>query len=521
MHHPCTHTRPFVPWLLVVAATVAPAAGLSAPPSAGPDASFSSAQDLGELRRDLTDRYENKRRSAVRKLAEMGTEEAWFLVLGALEDPDAQVADEAQLQLANAGAPRVQAALLGREGLENKQPLVRMRVAELLGRSQGSIASADLLRAAGDKEPKVRRMALWSLERALTASRLTFSKEDRDRGALVAIAEKDRDASVRGAALFALAAWKDSGRSVPELQALLADGARSKGAEMRAAAAALLGKHGGPGGEALAIQLSRDESVAVRSAALAALVPLGTRAGAGALVDCLESEPHIRLRRRAAAGLERLSGLRGRLDPRPFRDWHSKLPEDWKAEDVDRSVELERGDTVASLYGLPILSDNFAVLIDMSGSMWNPKDGVVPKTLVDLEVGKLLRSLEETTRFNLMPYATEPTRIWERTDLATKRNVSRAVEWFEQNRLSGKGNLWDALELALEDPGVDTLVLFTDGAPTGGPHWNLHLISALIAERNRYAGLVIDVVLTENGDNKRLWRGIAESTGGLYTEVKS
>jgi len=491
------------------------------------DRSFASSRapagdgGLAEAKRDLVDRYPDKRRSAVRRLVEIGTEESWTLVVPALRDPDALVADEAQLRLAAVPHAKVWARVLGSDALGHKNVLVRKRTAELIGRRPTPAHLADLLRAAGDKDPGVRRMAVWSVERQAAAQNLEFGDEARQRGALAAIGERDRDPCVRGAVLFALAALAQSGRSVPELVPRLESAARSKAREERTVAAALLATHHPARAGALLAPLARDELPVVRAAAIRAIVECRDRRAVEVLVERLEHEPRIRLRRMAAAGLERLSGRKARLDHRPFRDWLATLPEDWRAELGAPATAVEGGTTSAALYGMPILSDHFAVLIDMSGSMWTAKNGVVPKTLVDQQVRKLVEGLGESARFNLVPYATQPTRLWEQLDVASKRNAERAVEWFEQLTLRGKGNLWDALDLALEDPAPDTLILFHDGAPTGGPHWNMELLEPLLAERNRYSGIVLDVVLTEGGAQKRRWRSIAEASGGEYYEVKS
>jgi hypothetical protein len=264
--------------------------------------------------------------------------------------------------------------------------------------------------------------------------------------------------------------------------------------------------------------LAGDASVAVRIEVVKSLAAAGSRAGVLALVDLLESEPETSLAIRIAESLQRLSGLKHRTDPRPWRDWASGLAADWRPLEGGAVTEPI---TVTKLVGLPIRSERLAILIDMSGSMWQSRpDGRTTKSIVDVEVRRCLEGLPETARFNVLPYATQPERYADDLVEASPKKVAKALEWFESNTLRGKGNVWDAIELALEDEDIDTLVVMTDGAPTGGPHWNLELMVPLLLERNRFRNVVFDVLLSDTSANLvPHWQRLAEETGGRCVEV--
>ena len=70
-----------------------------------------AAQALDEARDQLRSSYPDARARAVRKLAQLG---AWKEVREALEDRDAQVADAAQLAMAEVTDPEVLRDWLGR-----------------------------------------------------------------------------------------------------------------------------------------------------------------------------------------------------------------------------------------------------------------------------------------------------------------------------------------------------------------------------------------------------------------------
>ena len=123
-------------------------------------------------------------------------------------------------------------------------------------------------------------------------------------------------------------------------------------------------------------------------------------------------------------------------------------------------------------------------------------------------------------RFNLIPYTKQPLPWEKRLVEATSANVEKAVAWFRGLRDTGKGNVGAAFELAFSDPEIDTLLLFSDGAPTGGEHWNLELIAELFAERNRFRHLVLDAVIVDaKKPIAEHWRTICEQSGGRMLPV--
>ena len=97
----------------------------------------------------------------------------------------------------------------------------------------------------------------------------------------------------------------------------------------------------------------------------------------------------------------------------------------------------------------------------------------------------------------------------------------QALRWFERLHVTGKGDLFAAAELAFEDPEVDTLLIFTDGVPTGGRRWKLELMAAILEQECRFRGVSVDSVLV--GASERTasrWRELAARTGGHSLELK-
>jgi HEAT repeat protein len=506
-------------------------------------AGLAFAQDaakLQDLERKLRDPQEKTRRECVQELARIATPEAWRLVLGALDDGSAMVADEAQLQLGKVAQPAVVAELFGktpRSALASKDEWVRQRAAEVLGRLEPMVPAKDLAQALGDKEAPVRRAVCWSAERLGDRDRLEGSL-DPLREALAKLAAKDRDEGARSAAVCAMAALpRDSagtrGLTREETEvffadksplvrsaALLATQAPGSASRPRLEAAELL---------ALAQCGLLDSASGVRAQAVECLARHPSRESLRALVDALERESELRLRWSLVEHLRRLSGLRHRLDARPWQAWVDALPADWTPPAASSTTPASPAgeapapgdESTATLRGLPILSQRVAFLIDLSGSMaQRDASGKTRKERVDVELERALTALTPEVEFNLIPYTNAPIPWQPKLVPATPANVKQALEFFVARKDSGKGNFWDALELALADPGVDTVFVLTDGAPTGGHRWNLELMKSLFAERNRFRRVTLRAVLAGSSKTlERHWGEMCRASGGELLAV--
>ena len=180
------------------------------------------------------------------------------------------------------------------------------------------------------------------------------------------------------------------------------------------------------------------------------------------------------------------------------------------------------GDTRVSFAGLNLISDRIVFLIDCSGSLWHTKvGGRTRKEVADAELRRALEALPPNTQFNLIPYTDEPIPFEKRLIPSRADNVKRALEFFERMHQSGRGNFYAALELALADPGVDTIVVLTDGAPTGGHRWNHDLMFDLIVEQDRFRKVAIDSILVDAPKSvRKKWSQLSERTGGRSIEAK-
>lgn len=264
-----------------------------------------------------------------------------------------------------------------------------------------------------------------------------------------------------------------------------------------------------------ALRLARDAAPAVRLQAVETLAETADRASLSMMIERLGDEPRSRIRWRIVERLQRLSGMKFRTDPRSWSRWLSGLPADWAPSAVALPAE-ELGDRSQAIAGLTVLSDRVCFLVDFSGSLWQGKVGDKTRKDVAVEVlEQALGALPPEARFNVIPYTNQPLPFADRLVEPNERNVARAIDFLRDCNASGKGNVYDAIQLALTDPEVDTIVVYTDGSPTGGHRWNLDLMVDLLLEQGRTRGVAFDAVLIEPpGGRRKRWERLAAESGG-------
>jgi len=471
------------------------------------------ARSLGELERELRAPRPETRRAAVRELAGSNERRAWDLVVRALGDPESMVADEAEVALGSTTDARLVNDLFGSAGIRARDPWVRLRVAEALGRVQLEIGSEAMARALAGSEPgevELRRMLLWTIERLAKAGRLGGDRTKAYRAA-ERIAVARTDAELRGAALQTLSILDPLAAHDLVLEAL----AHGDGA-LRCAALLAVSRLTEQECLSRSERALDDPETRVRAQAIENLEGLASRAANLALIRRMEIEKCSRLRFSILAGLRARSGLDLGFDVAAWRGWAEAIEGRLSTGGRPGGRSFPAGATKASFAGMNLTSDRVCFLIDFSGSTWQTKVGErTRKEVLDLKLRSALESLPEGTRFNVIPYTNEPI-PWEKRLVASgKADVRRALEFFERCHQSGRGNFFDAALLALEDPDVDTIVTLTDGVPTGGRRWNLELMIELLVERNRFRKVAFDSVLVDAPRSKqRSWADLAQRTGG-------
>ncbi len=478
---------------------------------------LAAAQGLEDLEKRLADSDERTRRAAVEELSRRNGAAAMALVLKSLKDPSPMVADEAQLSLASADEEAEYDLLFSKEGLGARDELVRLRCAEALGRIEGKIPAARLVKALSDRDPNVRRALVHSIERLSGRFGIVEGPADSLRKDLSNLAERDSSSGVRAASVIALDAL-GSGLGAVELGRLAAD----KLFEVRSAALLAAADVEPIARLELARLCMKDAHPSVRLQATILLGTLAHRDAALLLAEALETEKGLRQAWAIVSQLRRLSGLKAARDARYWQRWAKELPLDWKPAATDGKPGDSEPNT-ATFAGLPLLSERLTILIDLSGSMWEERDGKTRKAGAEKELERALGTLAPGAEFNLIPFTGTPLPWQDALQAATPKNIAAALNFFGKRSDRGKGNFWDALQLALSDPNLDTVVMLGDGAPTGGTRWNVELMRLLFAEQNRFRLVQLDAVLVDCPKGlTRTWTTWCESTGGktLATDLR-
>ena len=338
---------------------------------------FAALQSKGDIEKRLADPDEKVRRAAVGELAHQNGVAALELVIKSLRDPSAMVADEAQLALASADEEPEFDLLFAKDGVGSKDDMVRLRCAEALGRIDAKLASARLVKLLGDKNPKVRRAMAWSIERLALHLGIVESPAPILRKELETMAERDAQGGVRAASIMALAALAP-GMTPAQIATFSAD----KDFEVRCAA--LLASSSLEIGAKLELakQALKDANASVRMQAHALLVKLASRDAAILLADALADEKNTHAAWTIVDFLRGMSGMKAGREARYWQQWAKGLAADWKPGTLGpKSTDVD-GKT-ASLVGLPLLSDKITFLIDLSGSMWEERDGKTRKAGAD------------------------------------------------------------------------------------------------------------------------------------------
>jgi len=369
------------------------------------------------------------------------------------------------------------------EGPELAQAIARLRGerARLEGLRALIARKEDLSRFVNDRAPSVRR-------RALATGRVAAR--------LVPAALSDRDPWMRALAL-------EIGADAAAAKRL----ARDRAVEVRIACARVTRE------PEVVVRLLKDKSWRVRLAALRRSERMLEKSLVAPLIEIL-GEPPGRLRARALAALESLTGAGLADDKRVWRDW-------WRSAQAGVTLKPPRAapthaGSVATVNfrRLPVSSRRLCFVLDASRSMNKPAPGANGTSRWDLVRSDLLGVLDKLpskARFNVILFRTEPEAWRPRLVAASKAARRSCREWIDAASPGGWTNLFDSIDMALQDDAVDTLYVLTDGVPSRGRETARRAILDEIAFLNRYRMVQINCV--QAGSEKGLgkaWHGFLD-----------
>lgn len=311
----------------------------------------------------------------------------------------------------------------------------------------------------------------------------------------------------------------------PNIAKKLEKFARDRDPATRQGAVVALGLLGTPEARLLIEDRLTDEDRLVRLEAIEQLVLMRQKESLPALIARLDPESG-RIRLEVARGLRMLTALdHGTSGQRWSRWWEGEgtkfeLPSlaDAIAAAEMRQEQRNKGDTVASFYGLNVASDRIAFVLDVSGSM-NEDQG--SGTRMDAARAELQKSIEQYpigAWFNLIFFSTEITAWKESMIKMDDFTRGAALDYVTRQNPGGATAIYDALRRVFDDREVDTIFLLTDGEPQGGTENDPFRIREEVLRWNLARGIEIHCVSI--GSESTLLRGLAEDSGGEYREVR-
>ncbi|MHC4340902.1 MAG: HEAT repeat domain-containing protein [Planctomycetota bacterium] len=256
----------------------------------------------------------------------------------------------------------------------------------------------------------------------------------------------------------------------------------------------------------------------VRLAAIEALRSIRIKEGVDPLIVRLEKESEPRLRRAVAETLHRITGQNFYEDPALWRRFWDSNRSTFKVqpEATQKKARKPGTKTVATFYGLPVESERIVFVIDQSGSMGSrSRDKTELEVAVDETLG-VIKRLPSRARVNVIFFESD-IHPWRKAlvALSSKKRASLKTHLRAQ-RPQGGTNLFDALELALKNEGVDTIFLLSDGMPGSGKYVNTPDIVREVRKINELRRITIHCVSI--GRNSSLLRLLADQNGGRFTQ---
>jgi HEAT repeat protein len=412
--------------------------------------------------------------------------------------------------------------LCDRLGDEDTPLLWKNLLLDLIAERKESGVDRALVAALDDDAPSVRTHAIRLL--GLRGDSQHISKLEDHLDAL-------DSAELRAAVVALCRLNRNDPRWVRTLLAL----ARSRRPEERMGAALGLLEVRTPEAVALLHELLLDTSWRVRFEAMQQVGTLRRSSSVPLLIERLDVETS-RLQNDLALVLRLMTGLdHGRTSAR-WRLWwadqgagfHLPPYEQALAAEMGRRQRREASVSKVSFYGLRIISDRLAFVVDISGSMaqmaaWRgdrPDTEGGPRTtrlaVAKMELARALKGLSPGVLFNLVFFSSGVSAWQDELIPMDKEVLTEALEFTNRYGAGGGTNVYGALLAAFDDPEVDTLYLLSDGEPSVGKIIDTAKIHDRVVHLNETRKIRIHCISI--GKSSDFMKGLAEATGGSYVE---
>lgn len=288
------------------------------------------------------------------------------------------------------------------------------------------------------------------------------------------------------------------------------------------------------------------------------------------LVDALgaaEKSKNIRLRNDISEALKAITG-EDKVDFAGWKGWWDQNKENFALPEASKQAanDDKKETSVATFYEIPVKSNNFIFVVDMSGSMadkssWKPSSIDTGRTLKDLgipdkpdgdkkidvvkyELMKVIAFLPEGVKFNIITYRSAFHVYSDKMVEINKVSRRKTIDWVKSLQAEGSTNIFDSMEEAfthagakaapaprdgkasgvttvdvhIVSDGIDTIFLLSDGIANVGKIVNTAEIRKRIGEMNKVRKIIIHTVAVGNDADETLMEGLAKDSGGTYVK---
>ncbi len=292
---------------------------------------------------------------------------------------------------------------------------------------------------------------------------------------------------------------------------------------LREGAVLALAETGDPGVVARVLPLASDVSPRVQESVAETVGRYRAEPGIPALIGLLRSG-RLRVMDTARRTLEAITGEKFGFDADAWELWLARK----KAGKLPEKPVAGRNGSVATYYGLKILSDRVLFIVDHSGSMDAGKPPRIETARKELK--KTLEELNPRTLFNIVGFGSGTT-WWKDSEVkATKKNVAEALRFVDRLSVGGGTNVWDTLVEALEKNRlIDTIYFLGDGSPSLGRYTEQDEILIRFRWLNRFRKVRVNCIALLRGKVGRfggrmgpgLGRGRSISPDRMYDEEEA
>ncbi len=257
----------------------------------------------------------------------------------------------------------------------------------------------------------------------------------------------------------------------------------------------------------------------VRIAAAEALGRIRLGASVAPLVRALAAEKHERVRHAVAHSLEALTGEGLGLHAELWRKWWERFGAGFvpsPAPKPPRNRPAGETRTVATFYGIPVLSDRVIFVIDESLSMAHGAD-TGERSRFEVAIAELLAAagrMDDAARLNVIFFQSGVWQWEKRMQRVSRATLARLKLVLAERKPAGGTYLYDGIEAALADDEVETIFVLSDGAPSGGKFTGMSDILREVRRLNQLRRATVHCVSI--GEDSALLKSIAAANGGDY-----